>query len=361
MTPIESVNARAYTIPTDKPEADGTLRWDRTTIVVVTASGGGMCGLGYSYTDASVVALIHDKLRAVVTDIDAMNPAVAWQAMRVAIRNMGHSGLAATAISAIDLALYDLKAKLVELPLSTMLGRYRDSIKIYGSGGFTTYDDHELTEQLARWVDRDGCAWVKMKVGSNPKDDARRAAVAKAAIGDAALFVDANGAYTAKQALSMAEAFARHDVRWFEEPVSSDDLCGLAIVRERAPPGMDIAAGEYGYTTPYFNRMLAAGAVDVQQADITRCTGVTGFLQVAALCEAHQIDLSAHCAPAAHLHAASASPRLRHQEWFHDHVRIEQMLFDGAPVPRNGMISPDLTRSGLGLDLKSKDAERYAV
>jgi L-alanine-DL-glutamate epimerase-like enolase superfamily enzyme len=107
--------------------------------------------------------------------------------------------------------------------------------------------------------------------------------------------------------------------------------------------------------------MLEAGAVDVQQADATRCGGFTGFLQIAALCDAFHVDLSGHCAPALHLHAACAAPRMRHLEWFHDHVRIERMLFDGAPQPRNGEIAPDLTRSGNGLVFKREDAARYAV
>ena len=104
---------------------------------------------------------------------------------------------------------------------------------------------------------------------------------------------------------------------------------------------MEIAAGEYAYTVDYVRSMLEAGAVDVQQADVTRCGGITAFLQIAALCEAFHIDLSGHCAPSLHLHVACASPRLRHLEWFHDHVRIEQMLFDGAPVPSAGEIRPD--------------------
>jgi L-alanine-DL-glutamate epimerase-like enolase superfamily enzyme len=124
---------------------------------------------------------------------------------------------------------------------------------------------------------------------------------------------------------------------------------------------MEIAAGEYGYDLDYFSRMLAAGAVDVQQADVTRCGGITGFLQVATLCEAHHIDLSGHCGPAVHLHAACAAPRFRHLEWFHDHVRIEHMLFDGAPVPKGGKIRPDLSRPGLGLEFKSADAAQFLV
>ena len=360
-TPIGDIQARAYRIPTDKPEADGTFAWDATTLVVVEVAGGGTTGLGYTYADASNAAFVATTLAEVVHGLDAMDPPRAWAAMQGAVRNLGHAGLASTAISALDAALWDLKAKLLDLPLATLLGRLRDAVPVYGSGGFTTYTDDELREQLAAWVARDGCGAVKMKVGTDPARDPHRVRVARRAIGDADLFVDANGAFSAKQALLHAEAFAREGVRWFEEPVSSDDLAGLALVRQAGPPGMDVAAGEYGYTLGYFARMLAAGAVDCQQADLTRCGGVTAFGRVAALCEAHGIDLSGHCAPAIHLHAACCAPRLRHLEWFHDHVRIEGMLFDGAPVARDGAIRPDLSRPGHGLAFRAADAARFAL
>lgn len=360
-TRIESVRARAYTIPTDKPEADGTLAWNSTTLIVVHVAGGGRTGVGYTYTNGCIVSLIEGKLKSALAEADAMDPPGAWFAMQTTVRNMGRDGLVATAISAVDSALWDLKAKLLDVPLCILLGRYRDSCLIYGSGGFTTYTQDELEEQLRGWVERDGCRWVKMKIGTHPSRDPARVAGAKQAIGDATLFVDGNGAYRAKQALELADVFAGYRVGWFEEPVSSDDLEGLQLIRRNAPPVMEIAAGEYGYDLGYFRRMLNAGAVDVIQADITRCGGVTGFLQVATLAHAHHLDLSGHCAPSLHLHAACAAPHFRHLEWFHDHVRIEHMLFDGAPVPRDGAIRPDLSRPGLGLEFKEKDAERFAA
>jgi L-alanine-DL-glutamate epimerase-like enolase superfamily enzyme len=358
---IERVYARAFKIPTDKPEADGTISWDATTLVLVEVSGGGMSGIGYTYSGASIVALIEGELAKVVEGHDALDPQGAWLSMQQHVRNLGREGLAATAISAIDAALYDLKARLLDLPLTKLLGAYRASVPIYGSGGFTTYSDNELERQLGGWVCEDGCAFVKMKIGSHPEDDPRRVEVAKRAIGDAQLFVDANGAYAVQQALSLANAFAEQDVGWFEEPVSSDDLVGLAAIRNRIPAGIEIAAGEYAYTVGYVRKMQEAHAVDVQQADMTRCGGVTAFLQIAALCEAFHVDLSGHCAPALHLHVACSAPRLRHLEWFHDHVRIERMLFDGSPVPKNGMIEPDLSHPGNGLTFKEQDAARYAV
>jgi L-alanine-DL-glutamate epimerase-like enolase superfamily enzyme len=265
------------------------------------------------------------------------------------------------AISAVDTALWDLKAKLLALPLVRLFGQMRESMPLYGSGGFTSYSNEKLQEQFGGWV-KQGITRVKMKIGRDAKADIERVRIAREAIGfETELFVDANGAYSRKQALAQAEIFAKKNVTWFEEPVSSDDLEGLRLMRDRAPAGMNIAAGEYGYDVSYFHRMLQAGAVDVLQADATRCAGFTGFLQAAALCEAHHIPLSAHCAPALHLHVGCAARPFYHAEYFHDHVRIEGMLFDGVRQPNEGALRPDLSRLGLGLELKRKDAERFAV
>jgi L-alanine-DL-glutamate epimerase-like enolase superfamily enzyme len=277
------------------------------------------------------------------------------------IRNLGRPGICSAAISAVDCALWDLKARLMGLPLVRLLGQLQEGATVYGSGGFTSYSDDQLTKQLSGWVEQ-GIGSVKMKIGRDSARDRTRVRVARQAIGtDAELYVDANGAYTTKQALEQAQIFAEFGVKWFEEPVSSDDLDGLRLIRERAPAGMDIAAGEYGYDIFYFRRMLAAGAVDVQQADITRCGGVTAFLQVATLCQAHNVPLSGHTAPALHTHVACAVPQFKNLEYFHDHVRIERMLFDGLPQLKNGKLVPDLSRPGTGLELKRADAEKFAA
>lgn len=359
--PLQELRARAYRIPTDLPEADGTFSWDATTLVVVQAKANGATGFGYTYADASIVALMHGLLRKAMEGRDSFDIPGAFVAMRRSVRNLGRSGLAACAISAVDAALWDLKARALDLPLATLLGRCRDRVPVYGSGGFTTYSPEQLRSQLRGWVERDGCRFVKMKIGTEPERDPERVKQARSAIGDRQLFVDGNGAFSVKQALDFTEACREADIRWFEEPVTSDDLPGLHLMRERAPQSMEIAAGEYIYTSDGARMMLQADAVDVLQADATRCGGITGFLQIAALCEAHHVDLSAHCAPSIHRHVGCAVPRLRHLEWFHDHVRIEQMLFDGAPVAHGGAIEPDLGRPGHGLEFKDKDAERFRV
>lgn len=359
--PIRGLKVSAYTVPTDRPESDGTLAWDSTTLVVVQASAASRGGIGFSYADTATALLIKDKLAERVLGRDALDVPASWSAMVAAVRNLGRPGISAMAISAVDNALWDLKARLLDLPLVTLLGAARDAVPIYGSGGFTSYSIGDLQEQLGGWVEQ-GISRVKMKIGRQPEHDVERVKAVRAAIGpEAALFVDANGAYSRKQALEQAQALAESGVSWFEEPVPSDDLAGLRLLRDRAPAGMEITAGEYGYDLAYFRRMCEAGAVDVLQADATRCAGITGFMRAAALCEAFGLPLSSHCAPSIHLHPCCAAEPVRHLEYFHDHVRIEHLLFDGALDPGNGRLEPDRSRLGLGLEFKSTDARQYEV
>jgi L-alanine-DL-glutamate epimerase-like enolase superfamily enzyme len=360
--PIRAVTASVFVIPTDALEADGTFAWDRTTLVVAEVEAGGERGIGYTYADAATAQLIRDSLAPRLAGRDALALPARYVDMVGAIRNLGRPGVASMAISAVDSALWDVKGKLLGISVAALLGTARDRVQVYGSGGFTSYDDARLRAQLGGWAAA-GFRRVKMKVGTHPQNDPARVASARAAIGPAVeLYVDANGAYTRKQALAYAERFAAaSDVRWFEEPVSSDDLPGLRLLRDRAPAGVDIAAGEYGYDPFYFRRMLEAGAVDVLQADATRCGGITGFVGVHALCDAHGLPLSAHCAPALHAALGCALPRVCHLEYFHDHQRIEGMLFDGAPAVVEGTLAPDRARPGLGLALKGADAARFAA
>ena len=358
---IEDLTVESYTVPTDTPESDGTLEWDRTTIVIATATAGGEQGMGYTYADSATATLIHEVLAGVVPGMDALSPAAAYMAIWQRIRNLGRPGVASMAISAVDCALWDLKARLLKVPLVTLLGEVRAGAAVYGSGGFTSYTDRQLAQQLGGWA-HEGMAAVKMKIGRDTQLDQERVRVAREAIGPKTrLYVDANGAYSPRQALEQTSMLADFDVRWFEEPVTSDNLEGLRFVRDRAPARMEIAAGEYGYRIFDFQRMLAASAVDVLQADMTRCGGITGFMQVAALCEANNVPLSSHTAPALHVHPACAAIPFTEMEYFHDHVRIERMLFDGLPQLTRGELHPDLSRPGNGLVLRRADARKFAA
>ncbi len=351
----------AYTVPTDaQPESDGTLAWDSTTIVVVHVHAGDRVGIGYVYNHAATARVIRDKLAGIVEGMDALDTGRCWDAMRAAVRNMGSRGIASAAYSALDMALWDVKAKLFEVALVSLLGARRDAAPIYGSGGFTSYTIEQLRDQLGRWVHGSGIPRVKMKIGREPSQDPTRVAEARDAIGPAAeLFVDANGAYDRRQALALAARFAEQDVTWFEEPVSSDDRDGLRFIRERTPAAMRVTAGEYGWSEFHFRDMLRDGAVDVLQPDATRCGGYTGFLRVAHLCAAWNTPISAHTAPQIHAHVACAAPGLLHLEYFHDHDRIEHMFFDGVLEPEGGALRPDRSRPGNGLHFKGEDAERF--
>ncbi|MGH9588875.1 MAG: enolase C-terminal domain-like protein [Terracidiphilus sp.] len=358
---VDGLEVETYKVPTEAPESDGTLQWDHTDISIVTARAQGRQGMGYTFAGQAAAALIHGVLGEAVKGMDPISPQAAYMEMWRRTRNMGRPGISSMAISAVDCALWDLKARLLDQPLALLLGKVRDVAAVYGSGGFTSYTDHQLARQLEGWAHQ-GIGAVKMKIGRDPGRDKERVRAARKAIGaETKLYVDANGAYSPRQALAQAEMLADYDVRWFEEPVSSDNLSGMRFVRERVGPRINVAAGEYGYDLFYFAEMLNAGAVDVLQADVTRCGGITAFMQVAALCQAHNVPLSAHTAPAEHAHAACAAIPFTEIEYFHDHVRIEQMFFEGLPKLVRGAMRPDLSRPGNGLELRRKDAEKFAA
>ncbi|MFN2617641.1 MAG: enolase C-terminal domain-like protein [Thermoleophilaceae bacterium] len=354
---VERLEVAAYTIPLEEPESDGTLEWDSLTCVVVHAHAGGQAGLGYTYGADSIAHFIRSKLADQVEGADALSPQAAWARMERAIRNFGQQGLGAMAMSAVEIALWDLKARLVGLAFADLLGRFHEEVPIYGSGGFTSYSDTRLREQLAGWVHELRIPRVKVKVGRQPERDPARLRAARQEIGDRVeLFVDANGAFDRKQALYWSERYAELGVSYLEEPVSSQDRQGLRLLRDRAPAGLAIAAGEYEWGLPGLHEL--ADCVDVLQADITRC-GVSNVLRADGICRSRSLPFSAHCAPAVSAHVCAAMECARHIEYFHDHARAEQLLFDGVLDPRGGALRPDASRPGLGIELKRADVARY--
>ncbi|MFP5313441.1 MAG: enolase C-terminal domain-like protein [Actinomycetes bacterium] len=360
---VTAVQAVAYTVPTDSPEADGTYSWDSTTMVVVHAAAGGKTGLGWTYAPAPAAGLVEELLGPAVGGVDALDVPAAAAAMARAVRNPGNTGLASYAVSAVDCALWDLKARLLDLPLHKLLGAVRDTVAVYGSGGFTTYSQEQLRSQLEGWTQGQSIPRVKIKIGqdggTNVPRDLERIRQARAAVGPAAeLFVDANGAYTAKQAVRVMREVAAENVTWFEEPVSSDNLARLRVVRDAVDA--DVAAGEYGTGLPYFQQMCAADAIDCLQADVSRCGGITEWLRIAAVAAAHGLEISGHCAPHLSAAVATATPNFRHLEWFHDHVRIENLFFDGTLDPEGGRVSPG-DAAGNGLTLRTAEADKYRV
>jgi L-alanine-DL-glutamate epimerase-like enolase superfamily enzyme len=354
---VERLDVSAFTVPTDAPESDGTLEWDSTTIVVVEARSGTVRGLGWTYAPEAAGKVVEDQLAKVVCGRSLDELAAIWLDCGAQLRNAGRPGIGFCALSAVDLALWDLRARLLDVPLVSLLPAAHDRVPVYGSGGFCSYALERLGEQLRGWVEQ-GIPRVKMKLGREPERDPARLDAARAAIGDAELYVDANGAFSAKEAVCWGARYVQDwDVRWFEEPVSSADRDGLRFVREHT--SLDVAAGEYAYVAADFRNLV--GCVDCLQADVTRCGGITGLLRVNGLAAAHGLDVSGHCAPQLSAHALCGVDRLRHLEYFHDHVRIESMLFDGVLEPVDGALVPDRSRAGHGLQLKRADAQRWAA
>ena len=359
---VTAVDTASYVIPTDAPEADGTLSWDKTTMVLVTVHCGDKQGLGWSYTSAAAQSVITEMLADVVIGRSALDVAGTAEAMARQVRNIGRPGVAAMAISAVDIALWDLKARLLGQSLAGLLGRALADVPVYGSGGFTSYDDTRTRQQLSEWVEKERIPRVKIKIGEssggNERRDIARAELAREIIGEnTELYVDANGGYTTGQAVRVADELSAIGVTWFEEPVSSQDLAGLAVVRRQVRP--DVAAGEYSWSLADSARLIDAGAVDCLQLDVTRCGGITEFLRGAGLAAAHNLQVSGHCAPNQHAHVGAAVPNLRHVEYFHDHQRIERLFFDGTLDPSGGSMRPDQDRPGHGMALRTADTERY--
>jgi L-alanine-DL-glutamate epimerase-like enolase superfamily enzyme len=359
-TVVERLEADAFTVPTDAPEADGTIAWDSTTAVVVRAHADGVVGTGWTYGAAAVADLVRAELAPLVEGNSPLDVRSRWLDLAQALRNVGRRGPGSMALSAVDCALWDLRARLLGVPLHRLLGSGRDSVPVYGSGGFTTYGDDRMVDQLRGWADR-GCSAVKIKIGESwgtcEGRDLERVSVARGAVGDDVdLFVDANGAYSVGQATRVGARLDELGVTWFEEPVSSDDVAGLRTVRDAV--AADVAAGEYADHVDAARELCAGEAVDCLQLDVTRIGGITALLRAAAVAEAHHLDVSAHCAP--HLSAASfaALPNLRHLEYFHDHVRVERLLFDGVPDVVDGCLPLDPEAPGHGLTLRPDAAQR---
>jgi L-alanine-DL-glutamate epimerase-like enolase superfamily enzyme len=359
------VQCRVYRVPTDQPEADGTLEWSATVMILVEVFAGAASGLGWTYAGTTCREIVVSELTEVVRGADPMDVAGITEGMVRACRNLGRPGLVSCAISAVDTALWDLKSRLLELPLVALFGRCRSEVPVYGSSGFTTYSDATTAAQLEHWSGELGIDMVKIKVGQSwgheVARDLERIGLTRRVVGDdVEVFVDANGAYSVKQAIRVGQQSAsEYGITWLEEPVSSDNLPGLREVRAQVSP--DVAAGEYGYDETYFMRMIAAEAVDCLQVDVTRCGGFTCWLRAAAIAAANGLEVSGHCAPALHAQVAVAVPNLRHVEYFHDHARLEAMLFDGMLNPVGGSIVPDHSSPGHGYRLKDADAEPFRI
>jgi L-rhamnonate dehydratase len=354
---IEALEVETFRVLTGRNH-HGHLDWETATVVTVHARAGSVTGLGWTYASRAAAILIDDTLKDVVVGLSAFDVGRAHAAMNRALRNVGRRGVGAMALSAIDVALWDLKARLLQKPLVELFGAVRDSVEVYGSGGASNLEGAALVEHLGKWI-ACGMERVKVRIGTNPASDRARVCTAHNVLPHGMeLLVDAGGAYEPKHAIDVAAWLDDEvDVRWLEEPCAADDLDGLARVRDNVR--MDVAAGQYAETDDDVTRLIPL--VDCLQADATRCGGISGFLDVAARCQAAHLPLSANAASQLHAHVGCAAPTLRHVEHHFEHTRVDTLLFDGCLSPVRGTLTPDRARHGHGLTLKRADADRFRV
>lgn len=355
---IQNVTSTLVHVPMRKPArwATGGLSHVGELYVQVETDEG-PSGLGFSYNHPETVAIIEQRLLPTVLGRDPFDTEGIWADMYDAVHTLGHQGLVFNAMAAIDIALWDLKARALGLPLYKLLGACRESVPVYGSGGFLNYSVDELVEEATGFVER-GIPRVKMKIGldagRDDREDVRRVAAVRKAVGDdVEIYVDANGSYRAKQAVDVARRLEDLRVGWLEEPVHAADREGLAVVARGTT--IPLATGEFEYHLFAFRSLMAAGAVDIVQADVGRVGGVTPWLKIAKLAEAFNLPVAPHAFDVVHLHLMCAVPNATVLE----HLSIyDDLPYKERPEPRDGILTVPADRPGHGLEL---DAERVAA
>ncbi len=346
------------------PSLSGAKGWDELFVHVSTDEGiDGFAPGGRGASVDSIRAVIEKGLKEALINEDPFDIEYLWNRMFWLVRGYGRKGVAFCAISAVDIALWDLKAKALGLPLYKLLGPYTNSVPIYGSGGWTNLSEKELVEEQLSYVER-GIPRIKMKVGKDfgnaEEEDIRRLAVVRKAVGDdVEIYIDANNGYYAKQAIRMAQQFEEYDVKWFEEPVLADDIDGLAMVSKSI--NIPVATGEHEYTKFGFKELISRGGADIVQPDVGRIGGVTEWMKVAHLAHSYNLPVAPHAAQLVHLHLACATPNLKVVEYLGILEVGDKFFYTDFPEPENGMWSPYPDRPGLGLELNTEVVKKYKV
>ena len=367
---ITDVTTLVLHYPQGKPIQDATIHTPpasesgRTQLFVQIHTDENVTGLGVGIAHPGVRVTIDKTLKSLLIGEDPFAIERLWERMFWRVRSYGRKGIAFCAISAVDIALWDLKAKALGLPLYRLLGPYQERVPIYGSGGWTHFDERELVEEQTGYIERLGVRAVKMKVakdfGRSEREDVRRLAAVRQAVGDEVeVLIDANNGYYAKQAIGMAKRFEDYNVGWFEEPVLADDIQGLAeIARAISIP---VATGEHEYLKYGFKDLIARGGADIVQPDVGRVGGVTEWMKVAHLAHAFNLPVAPHAFQLVHLHLACATPNLRIVEYLGVSEEGDRVWYTEFPRPKDGWWAPYPDRPGLGLELDPKAVEQYAV
>lgn len=357
---IREVRTRYLVHPTARLVEDGTTpplprgSAGRRQLCIEILTDEDHVGLAVGYGPPGAKAVVDEALAPVLVGQDPSVVGELWAEMMWVVRDFGRGGVALQALSAVDVALWDLKGRAEGQPVFRLLGELRPDVVVYGSGGFTSFSPEELVAEMRAFVDT-GFGAVKMKVGKSfgtcEEEDVSRVQAVREAIGsETELYVDANGAYGVEQAIRMAERFAAHDVRLFEEPVPADDTGGLAAVRAASP--IPIATGEQEYEAAGLRRLAEVGAAEVLQPDILRIGGVTGWRRAAVVAADNGLQLMSHAAQLVSLQVGCATAGFAAAEYMAIQVEMDRLWYRDVPVPVGGRWTPLPDRPGMGLDLR---------
>ena len=326
------------------------------TIVRITTDQG-LDGIGMTYHEvggSAVRRLILDDIAPKITGRDPLETEVIWTELFHYLRGVGRKGLAFGAISAVDTALWDLKGKILGLPLYRLLGSDRSRIPVYTSGGWTSFNDEELLAEVAQMLS-EGYSAIKIKVGvdsgRNPRRDLERVRKVRDAVGpDIDILLDANNVWDAATAVQFANSVRECHILFLEEPVPADDIPGLA--RFKRGTDIPLATGEHEYTKYGVRDLVLAEAVDIVQVDGARAGGYTEMLKILALTQAWNLKFAPHAMEHLHIHLVSAAPNALFLERLRLFEPITAAVFPTSPKPGNGYMQiPDLPGLGLIPDL----------
>jgi L-alanine-DL-glutamate epimerase-like enolase superfamily enzyme len=348
---VKDIEVFHVTTPLDAPVSDSSFTIRNSGMVVVRVIvNPELSGYGMTFS-VPVAEYIHRTLKPVVTGRDPVCVETAWNAMRSATRSAGRKGVALLAMSAIDIALWDLRGKILGLPIYKLLGGSNCLIPVYASGGWLSYTLEQTVEEAKKNV-ADGYRTIKIKIGAeggkNLRADVKKIEAVRSAIGDEIdLIVDANGIWDASTAIRFAQMVKDCNVSLFEEPVDADDIPGLRRVRETIQ--IPVATGENEYTKYGMRDLVLGEAVDVVQCDITRAGGFTEMQKISAIASAWNLRFAPHAWEFAGAHLMSDAPHALYLEKLSIQERIFQKAIFNYPLPRNGFYEiPD--KPGLGVE-----------
>lgn len=359
---ITDIRVESFRWPRAKPISNGKHTYTHSGVgLVFIDTDEGTTGIGLGGGKGVIGATI-DSLKPLLIGEDPINVERLWHAMWVP-KLIGRRGLTTRAISAIDIALWDLRAKVAGMPLYKMLGGFRNKMPTYIAGGY--YEDgkglKELQEEVSEHVEW-GAKAVKMKVGAvSINEDVERVKAVREAVGhDIKLMVDANCAYRWYEAVQLADRIEEFDPFWFEEPIAADDYEGHKRIAEKTT--IPIATGENEYTRYGFRDLIAMGCVPILNADAMILGGVTEFMKVVALSQAHDLDIAPHGAQEIHIHLVSAISNGLILEFYPK--RMDPMwgkvYNDTLSLNDDGTVSPPEV-PGIGIEPRYETLEEWRV